>query len=440
MPGDWFLDIFTSAAEKLVEYLGRDGYAHLPDDIDLGWWIPGLPEVSEVPRLAAVDGGAGIIQLEGGASLYIARAFGYVEDGEPERDMELRLYPVRDARVLDMLRTWVEHRTARRMVYRLPKGSILFMDGSMKAVISTALSQVLKLHSGPASSLTLVYAGLLASYVLIELVELVAEASRRGVLLAYVSKDHRYTALKEKVLLEHVASRAPETSSLVRAALEWYPLAARDQLVGLRRILPARLRRALDAALDRGYTDSAFIGDVQGPLQGYTYELTLPPPLRVARLLSRKGQKELAERLVEKASALAPGEVEEAEFAATAPRLSEALPLLPQVRLTYARLGVHDAPLLIELPGPLAGFYSAGRELREPGADVVTVVSALRRSYAGPAHYNVPLVAAHVNATLDSRQLASYARLLEHLSSLRGYSLKPARRAVMGRTLRRRSG
>ena len=397
--------------------------------------MPGLPEAEEPATVAAVDGGGGVVELVGGQGVYIARAYGYVEEGEPERLLELRLVPARDTRVLDALRSWVEHRAAVRLVLRLPRGSLLLMDGSYWVSIVAGLTAVARLAAGRASSLATVYTAVFSGHAVAEAARLAEIARSRGVTVAYVSKDHGLRALKEKVLLEAVAEAAPGLRSLVEAALEWYPLVGRSALLEARGLVPREARWLLDAALDQSYTDPRFIADAVGPGPGYSWVLRLPPPRRLHRVLERLGPRGLAEKAAEKAlEVLAGPEAGDAE--ALRDKLPRVLDQLPAPRMLYARLGHGDEPLLVEVPGEPGSFHSPGRVLEEPRAGDTWLVAALASRYGGSSiYYNIPLVAAHMNATLDSGQLAGYASLLERLAAARGIALTPSRRLAMATRL-----
>ncbi|ABM81365.1 DNA double-strand break repair nuclease NurA [Hyperthermus butylicus] len=440
-PGDWFIDMFTSEAEKLLESLKARQAGRSLQSVDTYWWVPGLPEDGDADRpVAAVDGGGGFQPLAMGWSLYIARAYGYVEGGEPERGLELRLYPVRDTRVLDSLRSWLEHRIAVRLVHRLPPGSILLMDGSLWTTITSAFRSIARLASSSISGIGGVYTALHSSYLLAEVATLCRTAAERGVRLAYVSKDHGFRALKEKVLLEMVASKAKPLAQLVSRALDYYPLAMREQLLSARRLVPRELRGLYDAALDPSYRDPAFLADTAGFSVGYTWPLRLPPPHQLHSRLRRGGLRGLLEAAAEKAYVLLGDEPEASEFRSLAERLPELLDQLPGVSMVYVRLAPGDQPLLVEIPGPSGSYYSTGRVLVEPDAAVEEVLAALRRGYGDPDYYNIPLIAAHLNATITGRQMEEYMGLLESLALAQGVGLRFTRRYSISRRFRRRFG
>ncbi len=435
--GDWFLDLFTSEAEKLIDVFpeqrgrprrGLPGY----------WWVPGLPEPPGEAPVAAVDGGGGVLPLRGGGAVYVARAYGYVEDGEPERLLELRYYPVRDSRVLDALRAWLEHRVALRLVQRLPPGGYLLMDGSLWVTVTAAFASLARLASGSLQGLGGVYAGVLSAYLLASVADLAEAARGRGVRLLYVSKDHSMRVLKEKVLLDAVAEAVKGLRPLVEKALEWYPVHARDALIEARRLVPSELRGLYDAALDQSYRDPVFVDDAAGRGPGYTWVVHIPPPRRVARLLAAGGTRGLLERAAAKAEQLlSPGEqaVEEIKAASTKAGL---LDQLPGPRMLYLRPAPGDPLLMVEQPGAPGSYYSGGRSLEEPGTGEAEAVALLTSQYAGEEYYNIPLVAAHINATLDGATLRRYAGLLESLAAARGVRIPVARREAMARRLRRR--
>ena len=439
LAGDWFIDMFTSEAEKLIDLIRERKESRIQVSIPTHWWISGLPSSPYEKTVAAVDGGGGVQPLAFGWSIYVARAYGYVEGAEPERGLELRLFPVRDTRVLDALRTWLEYRVATSLASRL-SNAVVLMDGSLWVGISLALGSLAKLASGNVDSVAAVYTALFSAYSLSELVRLVETARSRGVLVAFVSKDHGFRAYKEKVLLDLVAEKTPALRDLVDRALEWYPLALRDQLITARRLVPPELRPLYDAALDPSYRDPLFLADSIGTAsQGYTWILNMPPSRRVGRILSRGvSLRTLVEKAVAKAETLLGEEPEVEELRALGARLPAELDRLPRVRLFYARLGSGDYPLLVEVPGSLGDYYSRGRLLEEPSTETEQLVAILARHYAGPEYYNIPLVAAHINATFTGMQLDQYMALLEQLANARGVPLRFARRRAMWGALRRK--
>jgi hypothetical protein len=436
--GDWFIDLFTGEAEKIIEHLAGK-LARRQFDVEPYWWVPGLPSPSDGGSVvAAVDGGGGIIPLAGGGALYVARAYGYVEGSDPERLLELRFYGARDTRVLDALRSWVEHRVAVRLALRLPPGSILLMDGSLWATITSSLLALIKLARGTIHSLGGVYTALLSGYTLAEIVKLVEVAEKQGIVLAYVSKDHSYRALKEKVLLEHVAKAAPSLEQVIASAIEWYPLNNRDILLEARRLVPEAYRAAYDAALDPSYRDTLFLQDTVGQAPGYTWQLTLPPPRNISQALMKGGPRGLAERAAEKTRQLIPGEPEVAEMDSLAERLPKTIDSLPGVRMQYIRFSPQDNPVLVEQPEPTTTYHTTGRILVEPNTKNTALIAQLAKHYAGPEYYNIPLIAAHINATLHTTQLEAYTRLLEQLAATRGLKLATTRRTRIATKTRKK--
>jgi len=443
MLGDWFVDLLTSEAEKLIGQLASRQQV-VQATMPSYWWVPGLPErLGDKPVTAAVDGGGGIVPLSPGGALYIARAYGYVEGEEPERVLELRVYPARDTRVLDALRSWVEHRAATRLVLRLPPGSVILMDGSLWAIVVASLASMVRASRRSMYGIGSVYASILSMYTLIEVSSLIEHAGRRGISIVYVSKDHAYKALKEKVLLSLVASSAKHLSSLVDEALSWYPLTNRERLVEERRNIDVGLRPLYDLALDLSYRDIAFIDDVVGYAPGYSWITRMPLPRKLYReLVGLGGIRAFVERVRNSIVSLLDADEEAAEVEALSQRLVAALDSLPSINMFYLRPVADDEPMLVEVPGEPGGLLSPGRVLSEHGERTVSLVSLLVSHYANRDYYNIPLVAAHINATLSARQLLAYTRLVEQLALARGLDLRVARRVMMSRSLpqRRRQG
>jgi hypothetical protein len=435
--GDWFIDLFTSEAEKLIESLKARMIPRL-ESADNYWWVSGLPEPCDCV-VAAVDGGGGVQPLAMGWTLYIARAYGYVEGGEPERGLELRVYPVRDVRVLDALRAWLEHRIAVRLVHRLPPGSILLMDGSLWVTVTAAFRSISRLASNRVEGVGSVYVALHSLYLLTEVSTLAQTAAERGVRLAYVSKDHSFRVLKEKILLERAASKSEAgVKELVCKALEYYPLAFREQLVAARRLVSSEARPLYDAGLDPSYRDASFLADAAGTSVGYSWQIRIPPPEPLGRLLARGGLRRLLEAAAERAYMLLGDELEASEFKDLALRAVHALDQLPGVSAFYIRLSPGEYPLLVEVPGRPGGYYSTGRPLLEHDSLTESIIATLVKGYAGPEYYNVPLIAAHLNATLTYRQIEEYMTLLESLAAAQGVRLQLSRRYSIARALKQR--
>ena len=163
------------------------------------------------------------------------------------------------------------------------------------------------------------------------------------------------------------------------------------------------------------------------------------------QLLSRGGLPRLLEAAAERASLLLGDEPEASEFDELASRAPGSLDQLPAVSMFYVRLSPGDQPLLVEVPGQPGGYYSTGRPLLEPDSRVERIVACLVRGYGGPDYYNIPLIAAHLNATMTGRQLEEYVTLLESLAAAQGVRLELARRYTIARRLgwrshRRRQG
>ncbi len=435
---DWFIDMFTAEAERLIENLAKEKrVASLPEAY---WWIPGLPKPALTDKtVVAVDGGGGIQPLAGGGSIYIARAYVYRGSLEPIRGLELKYYPVRDTKILDALRTWLEHRTALAAVTRLEEGSILLMDGSLWAVVTASLASIVKLAVREPGGLAAVYTGFISLYTLTALVELVKATRDRGILIAWVSKDHSYSALKELVLLKTAAEAWKPLEPLVQRALNWYPLAERSELLRARRAAPPEVRSLLEIVLDLSYRDQHFIDDSVGVSQGYSKPMTLPPPQRLGMIVLRYGVRRIVETVCQRVSDYL-GEREADECWDNSRRFTASLDTLPSTLLTYVRLGLGDKPLLVEIPFTSTTYFGCTREFYEPDERLETILSILVRDYGGPDYYNIPLIAAHMSATLKRQQLENYIKLLESLAAAHGVKLSVARSTALSRRLKRPRG
>ncbi|HIP65073.1 MAG TPA: DNA double-strand break repair nuclease NurA [Pyrodictium sp.] len=431
---DWFLDLLSAEAEKLIDKLKERPQYVL--DVPQDWWITSLPKpLNEKTVVYAVDGGGGIQPLAGGGAIYVARAFAYAPNQEPERLLELRFYPTRDTRVLDVLRSWLEHRVAIRVVLK-KQPPVLLIDGSYRATLLTAIATIYRAASSHPHTLSVLYAALLSMELLITVEELARLAFENNVAIAYISKDHAYRVLKEKILLETIAQAKPRLRKLIEQALAWYPLGEREKLLAIRRELEIRERSLLDAALDMSYRDAQFIVDTIGVTIGFTLPLRVPPPYQLHKISTYVGLKRIVERLCSNIEKYL-GDNEASICWTNADRLVTALDQLPAPLFTYVRLDPNDTPLLVEFFASPGSIHSPGRILEEPSETIERVLAALVRDYAGPDYYNIPLIAAHLNATLSGSQMAAYMRLLENLAAARGLQLKFARRSIIGHKLGR---
>jgi len=428
--GDWFFDLFTSEAEKLLSSMSYSVLPSIGEEYSAGWWVSDLPDGVDA-EVAAVDGGGGYIQFSGGV-IYVVRAYGYISGGEPERLLELKLHYVRDSRVLDSLRTWLELRAARRLLYRLRRGSYLFMDGSLRSTIASALSSIMLLGRRGVSSLSSIYASLYSMYTIAELVELVREARDSGINIVYISKDSSYTVLKEKILLEKIASTlSSDKREFIVNELAWYPLSRRSRLVRVRKEISKDLRSIYDLGLDRSYFDQHFIIDSIRGRRGYSKLIRVPPSKIISSYFS--GSIDLLERIAEYTVDVLGDSKDLWEFETALKRFIDKLPLIPSTLSSYVRVSVFDWPFLVEIPWLEKKFFEPGRNFVDNYRGFEDVVSVIINFYVDSAFYNVPLVVAHNNATIDSKQLDLYMRFLENLAYLYNTPLRSTRRTLMAR-------
>ena len=436
MPGDWFIDMFTSELDKLLSELKRGDErlsAEIPRDF---WWVPRLPPPARDPRVAAVDGGSGAEPLVGGSAFYVARAMAvFNPPGDPVKLIDVKLLPLRDSRVLDSLRAIVEQRAALRALERLPAGeeeTVLLMDGSYRALVSAAVTAIKRAAYGYVN-LSALYAGLFSLELLVVAARLFRSAVEKGVAIAYVSKDSGYRSFKEAVLLkllEEAAEREglEELAELAAKAARIYPLKTlRERLLTWRKRVPPRIRPILDMILDIGYRDVLFIDDYTGGAVGHTVVLEVglgglyggDIGAAVDRMCRR-----IEEYL---------GGFEAENCRGLAPDAVQAYQMLPATRMMYVRLGYRDTLLLVETPG-YNTIASDQRRLDTVGELDERVLRVLVAGYAGPRFYNRWLVAAHEAATLRGEQLVLYAKIFDALAQTRGVKLRLARRTGVGVT------
>ncbi len=429
--GDWFFDLFTSEAEKLLTSISGVVFPPIGEEYLGSWWIDSLPDGVDA-EVAAVDGGGGFIQFSGGV-VYIVRAYGYVSGDEPERLLELKLHYVRDSKILDSLRNWLELRVARRVLYRLKRGAFLFMDGSLRSTIVSSLSSIMALGGKRGiSSSSLIYSLLYSLYSIIELVELVREAKNKGVSIVYISKDSSYTVLKEKILLEKIASTlSNDKRELIINELAWYPLSHRSKLAYIRREVNSAMRSIYDVGLDKSYFDQHFIADVIKSRRGYSKLLRIPPSKIMTRYFDK--YRDLLEKIVEYSVDVLGDGKDLWEFENASKRFIDKLPLIPSTVSSYVKIGIFDWPFLVEIPWLDKKFFEPGREFVDDSREFEEIISVIVNFYVDSAFYNVPLVVAHNNATIDAKQLDLYARFLENLAYQYNTPLRSARRTLLAR-------
>ncbi len=431
MTGDWFIDVYASVLEKLLSDV-RKGEHVTPRISTNSWWISKLPPPNR-SDVAAVDGGGGYEPLVGGSAFYITRAIGvFSKLAEPVKTVDVKLLPVRDAKVLDSLRAITENRAALRVVERLHADSILLIDGSYRALISAAIVSIKRAAYGYVSLASL-YAGLFSLELLSLVYRVLSIASQKGVVVAYVSKDSGYRSFKEAVLLGELAKLAEDNglndlAMLALNAYNSYPLGRlREQLLQWRRrVEEPVLRSILDMILDIGYRDTLFIDDFTGGVPGYTSALELS----LGGLYGASIEKSV-NRMCARAEEYL-GDTEAENCRGLAPLAVEAYQRLPATRMMYVRLAPGDDLVLVETLSWERRLASEGRRLTSISEDEYRLISSLVADYAGRQFYNKWLVIAHEIASLKSEQLVLYTKLFYNLAKARGVDLRLSRRVSMG--------
>ncbi|AEM39782.1 NurA domain protein [Pyrolobus fumarii 1A] len=433
MKGDWFIDAYAAVIDRLLSEL-RNEERQVPE-VPTDWWVARLPEPSsDSPPLAAIDGGGGFEPLVGGSALYIARAMAvFNPPGDPVKVVDVKLVPARDTRILDALRSIVEHRAALRALERLPRDeATILMDGSYRAVVSAALSSIRRAAYGHVSLASL-YTGLASLELLVVLSKLFQVALEHGVRIAYVSKDSGYRSFKEAVLLDLLSKEAErlnllDLSVLAERGARSYPLGRiREELLAWRKRVPPRLQSLIDMILDIGYRDTLFIDDFVGAAVGHTLALELA----LGGLYGSDIEKSV-DKLCDRVDEYIGGREAE-NCRGLRDDAVRAYQMLPAARMMYVRLAPGDDLLLVETPGS-SRLASEGRSLEPLNDDEEEVLRVLVAGYAGPRFYNRWLVAAHEAATMRGEHLALYAKLLDSLARARGVRLRLARRVSVGVT------
>ncbi len=439
MQHDWFLDLAYREIERIARAIhesrsSSSSLALLGDE----WFKPKLPEPAKNVRVAAVDGGGGTEELVGGDVVYVVRAAAvYSFTSSIDRDLRMHLSNFKAPSILEALRNAVELDVALKALERLERGSFLLIDGSYLAVTCRHLSKIVKVYRKRESSqMSDIYALPYHVHVLAKLSSLIKEASRRGVTIAFVSKDTSFRILKEHLILRKLQELADEDElrklkAAIEASLKTYPLRGRHLFVEAARNAKGEAKELLELLLNTAFRDTHLVSRALEEHNGVGYTKPLVVGLAF-RELSRIAGK-LREVLAD--SSLVYRKVTGREPGYEPQEVAKALERLPAAGVCYVKLGSRDQPLLLE-------SLIQGKALREARIElgsydsVDNIVPVLVRGYKNPVYYNVWLVAAHERATLKRSALKLYMSLLEKVYCERYHKPLPlARRVVMGAAL-----
>ncbi len=137
----------------------------------------------------AVDGGGGVIKLEGRAVLYVARAALVSKDGI-ERDLVAEVSPWESKPVLEAMRSYVEMEVAKRYT-----GELLVMDGSYYTALNRWLQRIIRIALMKAKVSEIVS----LPYTLLALQSLIDVVKRGSI---FIAKNPRFRVFKEYLILK----------------------------------------------------------------------------------------------------------------------------------------------------------------------------------------------------------------------------------------------
>ncbi len=422
---DHFFDLFISEARrKISKYIDyqRSGrsYGFLLSMIP----TEEAPDVEADAPTAAVDGGIGVVELDNGHKIVLARAAA-VGRGVMKREFIADVLTVDSSAASWAYLIMVESLVG---IAALEEGGFdyLLMDGSLYAKTIMLIHNLILTREF--QSIFYIPEMIIALYSLSELLD---KAEESGVRVVFVSKDSRFKILKEYAAFE--ALRGKVDDYIVDRGLSWY------SVMWLRRFRRAifsayqKLRGdpdaapALDALFKQSVTDPIVLAGMGA--RTYTVPMLLgacDAYMSYKGLTSVRRLMDAVEDRVEDSMAFR-GESSALDYMEMARR---ALSSIPKVVLFYLKPSEASEPLLVETPLPRSKMFDgAPVKAFYPQASVEDVVSLLLAQYRDEAHYNYWLWYAHEVASFRSSQLAEYAVYIKQM--LRGAGISTARRVKM---------
>ena len=384
--------------------------------------------LSDVPRgrnidgcVAGVDGGIDSIRVEGGHSLVIARAVAVTNRGEvlvvePVIDVVSASSDVIGVAYLTMVESLATLRAVEHGC------SNVLIDGSYYArVIALTHNLILARHFDALFYLPEIAAALIA------LIRAMAEARSRGAETIFVSKDSRFTVLKEHLSLGAATRLADgEWGPMLRRLLNIYSVLWVKEF---RRVVYEAYRsnpvsdfgNLLRLVLDRGVTDSVFLDSVA---RDHTFAVK-PIMIGAADAYLNKRGMLTADSVYREAVRRLSDVVELGRPMDGLDELREelrwALSTAPKVWLSYVKLAADDSPMMVEVPAWSRGPMLDGSPIKaiDFGADVEQALELLASMYHDPEIYNTLLWRAHTYATVSGMDTAEYAEYLKSRLGIR---------------------
>ena len=406
---------------KLRELVGRDVLSLIGEP----------PKPSSEGCVAGVDGGIDFIRIEGGHSIVVARAVAVTNTGsvileEPIIDIVSVSSDAIGIAYLSM----AESLAALKAVEQGCR--YVLIDGSYYArIIALTHNMLLARHFD-----ALFYLPELAA-ALISLIRVVASGAASGSEIIFVSKDSRFTVLKEHVLLGAAARTAPmEYAGVIRRLMGVYSVLwireFRHALYDAYRSDPTSdFGTLIRLVLDRGVTDPIMLEGTVRRSRFVTKPILIGAAdayLNKKRLLTADAIfAESKKRFVDVVEL--DRQIDEAVLSEVFEELRWALSNAPKVWLSYVKLAEDDSPIMVEVPALSRGFMFDGTPVKavDYTADIDHVYSLLAYHYHDPEIYNTLLWRAHSYASVSGSDSAEYA---EYVKSRLG--IRTARRVGIG--------
>ncbi len=421
---DHFFDLFVQEAMgRIAKYAEHQRSGPSLDFLLSRIPVERAPEAERDLPAAAVDGGIGIVELDNGHKILLARAAA-VGRGVLKREFLADVLAVNSSAVSWAYLIMAESLAASAAV---EEGGFdyLLMDGSLYAKAIMLIHNLILTREF--QSIFYVPEMIAALYALAHMLEKAEEA---GIKTVFVSKDSRFKVLKEYAAFDILRGRLDEY--IVERGLGWY------SVMWLRRFRRAifsayqrlrgdgEARAALDALFRQSAADPVVLRRMEG--RSYTTPMLLgacDAYMSYKGLTSVPRLLDAVEDRVEDALAFRGEQMGSA--ADYLDKARRALSTLPKVLMFYLKPAQGSEPLLVETPLPNSKMFDgAPVKAFYPQASADDVVSLLLAQYKDEAHYNYWLWYAHNVASFKSGQLAEYATYIKQM--LRGAGVAVARR------------
>jgi hypothetical protein len=404
----------SSASRKIKEYLSNRQHEYPLEELGDKLLKRRVMSSDAALRIAAVDGGIGVVRLSNGHQVILARAAAVGPDFI-EREFVTDVATVESSSL-----PWAYLVIAESLVgiKTLDKHGVdvLLMDGSLYAKAVRLVHNLILTREFQ----NLYYVPELAT-ALYTFAVLIKTAQSRGARLVFVSKDHNFKLVKEHLIFEKLAERSRDY--IFQRGLLWYSVLwirrFRKELIELYKTARRhdyQMARLMALLVTQSVTDVEVLSALLPPGH-YTVPMLVGgcdaymnyKGLNTVERLVKAAEERLEDSLIFR--------LKDSFAVDVVGKIREALEAIPKVYFFYVRFAADDAPLLVETPvegtkmfdgSPVKAFY--------PAAQLDDVVGMLAAQYRDPIHYNTWLWYAHAVASFKSSQLAEYAVYLKKMA------------------------